>query len=151
MKKLLASIAFVLFVLGCAAMPVKKELTAKYFRTVATKTHYLTEQFYPDEDVYWVATEKTNGDDIEISVAWFDYVNTVIGVAFDDINTADPYDYCGLMFFANDKDMMSFINEFDTQTIVNGINVPCGHFLQVLGEQVQEKPEARRDVANDKI
>lgn len=149
MKRLLASIAFSLIMLGCATFGKPVELTAQYFRTIETKTHYVTEEFKPEADVFWVSEEKRNGDNVEVAIVWIDEVNTAIAVAFDDLTMPEVYDYCGILWFQSPDDMNAMLNKFDTSKIAEGQAVPCGQLLNVLGQQIEVSPQLRTDVATE--
>ena len=149
MKKLLFSIVFALITISCATVSIKQDLLAQYYRSVRTKTHMITERFYPDKDYFWVLEEKRNGDKVEVPLVWIDYINTAVGVAFDDLDTDQTYDYCGVMFFQSEDDMNAFLNKFDVSKIYQGRGIQCGEFLSILGQQVERGPVVRQDVTQN--
>lgn len=149
MKKLISAIAFCIFLLSCATMAKSKALLAEYYETRAEKTYYITEQVFPERDVFWVLEEARNGDDITVPVVWVDQVNASIAVIFDDATEPNTYDYCGIMYFNSIEDMNTFLNEFDTAMIDDGRGVQCGLLLQALVQEIERGQVPRKDVAND--
>jgi hypothetical protein len=148
MRKFLVSLLAMFFIIGCATTAKNVALFADYFKTYATKTHYITEKFTPDQDYFWVLEEKRNGDQVEVPLVWIDTVNSAIAVGFFDIDTEHLLDYCGIMWFESNEDVFRFLNEFDTGLIQDGQNVPCQQLVAALQGQIESSPIPRGDVAN---
>jgi len=148
MKKIIFALAFSLIMLACATVQQHPALLAEYYKTYATKTEFLTEQFFPEKDYFWVAEEKRNGDNIEVPLVWVDEVNASIGVVFDLLDEEGTNDICAIIRFSNNDDMETFLNEFDTSLIRQGIPMHCENFFELLKGQLNTKIP-RSDVAID--
>jgi len=142
MKKFFSIVSFLVVFFGCQMLQVKQDLTAFYFETKRVGDQIVTVQVYPEVDCFWVKDELANGDEVEVKIVWRDDINQGIGVGLDDISTPGLIlDFCGILWFDTNEDVDAFLNEFNQDLIIQGTNIPCGEFLEVLKGQIEEPIE----------